>query len=66
MKKPLLARLLSRVKVKEYYPTKHKKKDKSVPTYVFISVQYFEVKNPETGVVSIKQVGFTYRKPKEN
>lgn len=47
-------------------PIKRNKEKKRPPKYFFISTQFFEHKDPVTGVVSIKKVGFTYRKDKED
>lgn len=61
-KKTLVQRLLSRIPAVEYYPTRHKKAAKRKARYIFISEQFFEHKDQVTGVVSVKRIGFTYRK----
>ncbi len=58
----LIKNLLSRIEMKEYYPSRHAKKEKAKPRYLFISVQYFDRTDPITGVVTQHRIGFTYRK----
>ncbi len=59
----LLNKLLSRVEMKEFYPSKQKKEKKPV-VYFHQSNVFFEKKD-EDGVVRTYRVGLTYRKPKE-
>lgn len=59
----LLKGLLSRIEMKEYYPTPEgRKKVKEDTKYFHISNHYFQKKDPLTGVVSTHRIGFTYRK----
>ncbi|HET8689264.1 MAG TPA: hypothetical protein VFM18_21850 [Methanosarcina sp.] len=65
MEKTLVEKLLSRVENYSYPENpRAKKKVKAKPRFVFISTQYQKVKNPDTGVETIVQIGFTYRKTK--
>ena len=57
----LLKSLLSRIEMKEFYPSKGKKKEKQ-PLKYFHTHGIFDYKDPITGVVRPVFVGITYRK----
>lgn len=62
MKQELIDKLLSRIEMKEYYPTRHKKAAKKDPVYLHVSNHYFEKVDPDTKLVSMHRIGITYRK----
>ncbi len=62
--KTLVAKLLSRIEMKEYYPSKYKKVAKKDPVYFHVSNHYYQETDPTTGVVSLMRRGITYRKEK--
>lgn len=57
----LLKALLSRIEMKEYYPSKRKATPSKPLKYLHISREYFTKVDPVTGVVDLHYRGITYR-----
>lgn len=64
MKHSLLDKLLSRIPAYSYPNNpRNKKAEKKQPNYIFVATKVISVKHPDTGVVSQRIVGYTYRRP---